>query len=777
MMMDMLVTGINNDILKICTDEFTLYISGNSENKKFKAINNNNNIEAKLDIKSIYENFKVYSVNSFKELELNNSSSMYPSFFEDGSYDIYLENETNEIFEIYHYDKEIRENLRYRKNNITGSFKFNGDIGDSTFKVLKNNKEVLSVTIQVFPTKLDYMDDYNEILSEINEEINSLVFDFISKTFSNVDIKDVKKQTNLEYIVILNNIFDKLEKAINRIERHPKYGVLNEYNIKNKHRCKKVSSKECIKHLRKNPRSQNLVEIKKNTTIDIFENQYVKYIIKRIINKVSSVKLEVLKKKDEDNIFYKRLSFIENKLKKHLNTFYKNISDLNGNKSMTLAFKMASGYKEVYYNYLLLLKGLDICSGIYDISYKKLYELYEIWCYIKIHNIIKELGYKTNQSSIIQTTSNGLVLSLVHNKKAKCIYENSDGEKIELWYNKSYSNPTTNQRPDTVLYLNSSGLKNRVYIFDSKYRLNINNDGTIGPMEEDINVMHRYRDSIVSEIKDNNHFKYETVGAYVMFPCSDEETFKNNKYYKSIEKVNIGAIPMLPGATSLMKKHICKLINESYVEAINNNPVFDEEDDYYKFKNKNVMIVNVKDKAHFEKYKENCFYHIPKKVLSKVKLGIKYLAFYQPKSKFKNESGIYYFAKIKNIYEYKRFECKEIECNLNSSEDTYIRFDLEKFKYINEIKSVEYGPIIFNYTTMYLLKNSTTMHELYMKNRQEIELYKILKKISEVKNLTLKKEKEGFYLHKDYIRVYKRNKTKVNDKIIHINNLYNYLTE
>ena len=69
------------------------------------------------------------------------------------------------------------------------------------------------------------------------------------------------------------------------------------------------------------------------------------------------------------------------------------------------------------------------------------------------------------------------------------------------------------------------------------------------------------------------------------------------------------------------------------------------------------------------------------------------------------------------------------------------------------------------------------MHELYMKNRQEIELYKILKKISEVKNLTLKKEKEGFYLHKDYIRVYKRNKTKVNDKIIHINNLYNYLTE
>ena len=39
-----------------------------------------------------------------------------------------------------------------------------------------------------------------------------------------------------------------------------------------------------------------------------------------------------------------------------------------------------------------------------------------------------------------------------------------------------------------------------------------------------------------------------------MFPCSDEKTFEENKYYKSIDKVNIGAIPMLPGSTSLMKK-------------------------------------------------------------------------------------------------------------------------------------------------------------------------------------------------------------------------------
>jgi len=255
----MLVIGTSKDILKVCTEEFTLYISGSSENKKFRATNNNKNISGHLSVTSNYYDADVHSINSFGELELNNSDIMYPSFFEDGAYNIYLENETKEKFEISHEDKEIRQNIVYRGKNAYGSFKFNGDIGYSTFKVLKNNNEVLSFTIQVFPTKLDYMDDYNELLREVNEEITSLVFDFIGKTFSNVEIKDVKKQTGLEFIVILTNIYDKLERAIKRIENHPKHGVLTQYNLKDKNKSKRVCTKETIKHLRKNHNSTNVV--------------------------------------------------------------------------------------------------------------------------------------------------------------------------------------------------------------------------------------------------------------------------------------------------------------------------------------------------------------------------------------------------------------------------------------------------------------------------------------------------------------------------------------
>ena len=769
-MMDMQVTGIKKDILQISTSDFSLYISGNTQNKKYNATNNNKNVSGHIKVDTRLSDLKKYTINSFGELEENDTSFMVPSFFEDGIYDLYLESNTSDKYELYHHSKEIRENMSYRGRSVYGAFKFNGDIGYSTFYIRKNNEDVLTFTIQVFPTKLDYMDDYNEILKDINEEVTSLVFDFVNKTFSNVNIIDVERQTEVEFISILHKIYESLDKYIRRIEKHPKHGVLSEYNLKDRDKSKRIAIKETIKYLRKNS-SLKVVEIRKHTTIDIYENQYVKYMIKRILNKIKDVKQNIKKSKNEDNEFYKVLSNYENKLKHHLKGFFSNISDINNKKSMTLVFKMASGYKEVYYYYNLLSKGLDICEGLYNISNKKLWNLYEIWCYLKINSIIKELGYIPRNSSFIQVNSNGLTLSVLQNTQSKLIYENKLGEKLELWYNKAYYGlPTTNQRPDTVLCLKGDKTKDRVYLFDAKYRIFIDNNGEIGPMEEDINVMHRYRDAIVSENKKEEYFKYSTFGAYVMFPCSDEKKFEEHRFYKSIERVNIGAIPMLPGSNSLMKKQIAKIIGESYIEAVNNNPIFDEEGDYYKFKNKNVMIVNVKDEKHLNVYREHRFYHIPKSSLSKVKLGVEYLAFYQPQSKFGKDSGICYYAKIKDSYTYERGSCIELECDNDKEKSIYIRFDLEEFEPISKISTVEYGVRNVMYTTLYLLKNATTIHELSINNRKEIEVYKILKKISNDKNLPLEKHQDGYKFQGNYIKVY-NNDIRVNNELVKINEL------
>ena len=518
------------------------------------------------------------------------------------------------------------------------------------------------------------------------------------------------------------------------------------------------------------------MEVKKKTTLDIYENQYVKYMIRRILKKVRETKDSIGSKYDKSHVSYEILSKYEHKLNNHLNGFFRDISDIKNTKSMTLVFKMASGYKEVYFYYNLLSKGLDIYEGLHEISSKKLWNLYEIWCYLKIHSIIKELGYTPKNSPLIQVNSNGLTLSVAQSKQSKFIYENCLGNKLELWYNKAYYGlPTTNQRPDTVLCLKGDKTKDRVYLFDAKYRIFIDNNGEIGPMEEDINVMHRYRDSIVSENKKEDYFKYSTFGAYVMFPCNDEKKFEENRFYQSIEKVNIGALPMLPGSTSLMKKHIAKIIGESYIEAVNNNPIFDEEGDYYKFKNSNVMIVNTKDKKHLNTYRKHRFYHIPKTSISKVKLGVEYLAFYQPQSKFGEESGIYYYAKVRESYTYERGSCIELECDKGKESHIYIRFELENFEKLSGVSTLQYGVRNVMYTTLYLLKNATNMHELSIKSRKEIEVYKILKRVSEKKSLNLEKYEDGYKLGEYYVKVYDNRDIRVNNELVDADDLEVFL--
>jgi hypothetical protein len=425
----------------------------------------------------------------------------------------------------------------------------------------------------------------------------------------------------------------------------------------------------------------------------------------------------------------------------------------------------------MYKKYSILNKGLDLGEDIYKITPKKLYDLYEIWCYIKIHKTLIDLGYQVEEYGILKYKDNGMHLSLLQDSEAKMIYKNNRN-KLELWYNKSYNLPTTNQRPDTVLCITSSNVNdNRMYIFDAKYRIAIDEKGTVGPMEDDINIMHRYRDAIVSKMNDDFKYKYETFGAYVMFPYGNEEKYINHKFYNSIEEVNVGAFPMLPGSTKLITEHLDKIINQSNIEAKSKRIALDEYDDYAKFKLENVMVVNVKDKNHLDSYLKNKFYHIPIKRLSNVRLGVEYLAFYQSKKSFGDDSGIKYYAKINNVYKYSREECVEIPTRRDNKKEIYLRFELDDIKEISPIKPIQSGTQLVSYTTLYLLLNAENMHELKLNSNLEIEVYKILKNLAEENNWSIRKEYNKYLMNNNTVDIIENKRIRVNGKIINLKGL------
>jgi hypothetical protein len=789
MKMALLRSGNRSKLIEIIANNYSLVITGDVERNKSKITRFNVNIPAAIIVYSYNnENVTLKTITDFGELVENSGNTMMPCFFENGRYQLILEVKEKKEYEIFLGGIRITDDFQGVGNCYIGIVDFSSDIGYTNIDIYEETKKILTVTIEIFPSKLDYFKDYKEIINEINEEVCSLAFKFIDKTYVSSKLKDVEHQTNAEFISILDVVFEDLRKSLKRIVNNFKHNVITEDRIADIHKAKKISKKS-ISYICKHPEiliksnkgfilvngeqyySTTVIEEIKNTTIDIFENRFVKYMIQRIINRLFSIE-KLLR---EDNPHEKHtLESIRRKIKileSYYKRYFQNIRNLTGNKSMSLVFQMAPGYKEMYKKYSILNKGLDLGEDIYKITPKKLYDLYEIWCYIKIHKTLIDLGYQVEEYGILKYKDNGMHLSLLQDSEAKMIYKNNRN-KLELWYNKSYNLPTTNQRPDTVLCITSSNVNdNRMYIFDAKYRIAIDEKGTVGPMEDDINIMHRYRDAIVSKMNDDFKYKYETFGAYVMFPYGNEEKYINHKFYNSIEEVNVGAFPMLPGSTKLITEHLDKIINQSNIEAKSKRIALDEYDDYAKFKLENVMVVNVKDKNHLDSYLKNKFYHIPIKRLSNVRLGVEYLAFYQSKKSFGDDSGIKYYAKINNVYKYSREECVEIPTRRDNKKEIYLRFELDDIKEISPIKPIQSGTQLVSYTTLYLLLNAENMHELKLNSNLEIEVYKILKNLAEENNWSIRKEYNKYLMNNNTVDIIENKRIRVNGKIINLKGL------
>ena len=786
--MDLFHFGNRNTLVQLENDEFNLFIIGENPREKTRILKNNLNQPATIKIFEGHNKTTLKTITDYGDLVINPGNTMMPCFFEDGQYQLVLEKKKNKDsnYDIFHSGIRITEGFQSIGGSLIGIIDFSSDIGYTVIDIFKDGVKLLKLVLEVFPSKLDYYNDYQELIMEINEEVVSLAFKFIDKTYLTGKLIDTDHQTNIEYLSILDIIFDDLESALKRIISNFKHNVITYESLTNVHKAKRVSNKT-RKYIRTHGDSliksekgfininnsfyytEKLIEEKKVTTIDIFENRFVKYMIQKIIKRLKFIEINLDSDDEREN---KTLIFIRKKIKvleMYLNNYFQGIRDLTGNKSMSLVFQMAPGYKDMYKKYTMLNKGLDLGDDLFKITPKKLYSLYEIWCYLKIHKILCDLGYEVEEYGILQYKDNGIYLSLLQDSQSKMVYK-SNKNKLELWYNKSYTMPTTDQRPDTVLHIrNLNDKDNRMYIFDAKYRISVEK-GRIGPMVEDINVMHRYRDAIVSKMSDDFHYKYDTFGAYVMFPYGNEEDFLNHKFYKSIEEVNVGAFPMLPGSTKLITKHLEKIINQSHLEAKSERISIDEYDDYAKFKLENVMVVNVKDKKHFRAYKDFKFYHIPEKRLSNVRLGIEYLAFYQSKKSFGEEGGIKYFAKINNIIKYKRGECKELTARKGTENERYLRFDLESIQEISHIKPIQSGTQLVSYTTLYLLKNAQNMHELKLKSNLEIEVYKKLKEISNKKGYNIRKENDKYILNGNTIEIIEGKVIRANGQVSNLKN-------
>lgn len=681
-----------------------------------------------------------------------------PLFFEQTDYELVVSSRNGKAIHFWNENYLIREKIgpviEGNDTLITGIINFGNSVGYTDLEITAEGRKVMLLRIEVYPSKITYKDDYQRMITDVSDMVYAAAIDFMQKTYQEFAIGDKQNNVPAIFFQIISMIFDKYMNAAKRITAVPHHKLVTEHSIVPEYKAKRTdrkSEKWLMSHQSNIALDRNgdlvvdrVLSARKQITYDTNENRFVKFILKATIRKLEDfiVRYKKSVKNPEETVLLEADRMIR-KVRNVLNTsFLRDVSEYSAAQSMSLVFGMAPGYRELYKYYLMMQRGLSVHGDFFRISVKDTAQLYEYWCFIKLFSLLKN-QYQLVSPDIIKIDNSGITITLVKGKRSKARFINpKTGEQITLVYNPGETKTqTVNQKPDNVLELEKKGTEvSYKYVFDAKYRIEKEPESSFypdpnnnpGPKVDDINTMHRYRDSIVYENKLSKFtFEKTMFGAYILFPYDDEELYKQHHFYKSIESVNIGGLPFLPGATTLVQKLLDDLISDSKESAFERTTLprgIEEKLAVVDWDKRDVLIGTFRSRQQFDTCFNKNFYYIPVKQVTDDRLPIHYVALYQTKNKFGDDAGIRYYGEVLRTTIVRRKNIKEVPLTHANGEEPYYRFAVRKWEKLdNTIEPKEHG-FPCDYTNLFLLQHSEFVPELLIESEEKYRFYTELKR-------------------------------------------------
>lgn len=771
------------ELLRIETNLFDLYMEGKPFHPTVETLHLHRQdvewVEASLEVAAHSSLLQIHSVQVYspKHGALVDAlqETVYPCFYETQDYELLIYKKTEDQLHFHHENIHLRQAIRQKgKEILSGILNFKNEVGYTDLEVKVNGGAGLQLRLEIFPSKLDYKRDYQAILEDVNRQIYNLSFDFLRKTYHFTGLKETQNPSLTEFFTILQHVFQQLVGAIERIKDAPHHRLYQEQKLMDAAKVKRAG-KENIGFLARHPhflekdvkhgviqvggqsyRPTKLLETKRKLDFDIGENRFLRWVLERIDSKLKQLRSRITQNdRKPDPLLIDSIQRMQTQIRRLLQfDFLRYVGPLR-QISVSLVLQMAPGYRDAYRIYLMLMKGLSIQSDLFHLSMKDLAQLYEYWCFLKIHDLLSK-KYKLIKQDVIRVNRNGLFVTLDRKQSAAVQYENPrNGERFTLYYNSLPAEdrqwPTLSQRPDNVLTLHKHDVDQKQqiykYVFDAKYRLNPAYEGTPyhrtyglpGPEEEDINTMHRYRDAIVYQEAGTNQYERSMFGAYVLFPYANEEQFQQHRFYKSIELINIGAFPFLPNATSLMEKFLDELIQDSPEKAYERSTQPRGTKQYYENKlgGKNVLVGSLKHHSQLEVVIEHKFYHMPLANITdhSILTQLEYIAIYQSKNLFASgQQGVFLYGKISGWEVIPRGQIKERPVRKGTENKLYVKFTVEQWETRpTPILSGGLGVRTCLFTTKYMFDRAIEIAELKLDTEEQLREWREKRRVGRVK--------------------------------------------
>lgn len=511
-----------------------------------------------------------------------------PLFFENMQYHfewIFSDNESKvEKVRLTHRRQRINDGFRFAKAHRSIHARFTGSINTGNHVgwmrlpleyVVAGQTYHSQISFEVLPTKMDLHSDLPAMYRTIDQELPLWRFSLMGTTDQDAAKSQRRGNFPLLWLANFRRLREQLEQGLKVISQAPHSRLQNYVSYSKADRLKgrlpHRLAERVTEDLASKQRDKRYRIEKKRLSVDTPENRFIKMAVLHSHKTLSEIERKlrldnqvVDKLNDKPRLsaaFLDELHEWQKPLQKTLNqSFLKEVGSYKELSRASLVLQQKTGYSSVYRVWQELKFYLDVFANQSSVSMKSVADIYEVWCFLTLRKILLKLGFEPQDQEKQKLTlsdffeyqlTDGLTKAFEFNRvdgvTAKLAHEPRFGKKgVDI---RSY---LVNQKPDIVLevtFPKPSGQR-FIWLFDAKYRIELDDKSRDCAPDDALNQMHRYRDALI-RIDQADTFaavskSRPVFGAFALYPGFFDQSNMNNPYNTEINEIGIGAFALLP---------------------------------------------------------------------------------------------------------------------------------------------------------------------------------------------------------------------------------------
>lgn len=539
-----------------------------------------------------------------------------PLFFENTQYQfewIFLSEVSNVrlthrnqiVNEAFRFTPEVKTTRGVVPARLTGTINTGNDVGwlrlPLTFE-LNGKTQTQHIAFEVLPTKMALHQDLPAIYQAIDKVYPLWRFSLVEKTEQDAATSQQRGHFPLMWLANFSTLRERFEQGLKVICAAPhsrlQPTVANIKAAKLKGRLPHKLSEQVKQDFANGLYDKRYAVEKKQLSVDTPENRFIKMVVSKSKRQLAEFEQKLRQSNQAperqrlSDSFLNELYSWQLPMQKVLGqSFLKEVGAHTGLSRESLVLQQKTGYSAVYSVWQELKFYLDVFGNQSSISMKSVAEIYEVWCFLCLKQILEhDLGFELMENNATKLAQNDFFEYQLKDGFAGAFrFKRSDGVTARLAHEPKFTKKgqsirsyLVDQEPDIVLEVtlpkstssDSGSPEERqfIWLFDAKYRIKTDKsrfDDSNEDIEsadyvpdDAINQMHRYRDALI-HLSEPQSPKSSSIsiacqpakksrpvfGAFALYPGFFDQATKKNPYAAAIEEVGIGAFALLPSQT------------------------------------------------------------------------------------------------------------------------------------------------------------------------------------------------------------------------------------